>query len=195
MATCDRWRLNERHEDTWILRRSPWGGGVALPSGTVPLTTAAAVARLGSWFPEGWGGDERLLAEICLSLDGDFPASGVPESGWLRRTVRRALQDGRLVAVRSLLPAPGGSMGDTAEEVRTPQPEAREQKTWVEIVLVDDSDPPKPVPFKRYRLELPDGSTRQGRLDANGAATLTGIDPGTCEVSFPELDANDWKQV
>jgi hypothetical protein len=195
MGTSDRWRVDERHEDIWLVRRSRWDGAASLPPGAEPLVAEAAVARLSSWFPEGWGGDERILAEICLSLEGDFPASGVPESGWLHRTVRRALRDGRLVAVRSPLPAPGGGTGEEREEAPAPQPVVREETAWVKIELVDDSDPPKPVPFKRYRIELPDKSVREGTLDANGAAALAGIDAGMCKVSFPDFDARRWRRA
>lgn len=49
-----------------------------------------------------------------------------------------------------------------------------------------DSDPPKPVPCKKYQVELPDQSIREGMLDANGQARLEDFDPGTCKVSFPQ---------
>jgi hypothetical protein len=68
----------------------------------------------------------------------------------------------------------------------------REEKTWIEIVLMDDRDPPKPVSFARYRVELPDGSARDGMLDQHGKARVDGIDPGTCQVGFPGLDGRDW---
>jgi hypothetical protein len=67
-----------------------------------------------------------------------------------------------------------------------------EDKTWIEIVLVDDDDPPQPVAFASYRVELPDGSTRTGMLDAGGKARLAGIDPGSCKISFPSFHETDW---
>ena len=71
----------------------------------------------------------------------------------------------------------------------------RPQTTWISLVLVDDSDPPEPVPNARYRIELADGSTREGTLDRLGRAWIDGIDPGTCKVSFPAFHAPDWKKV
>lgn len=69
---------------------------------------------------------------------------------------------------------------------------SREETTWVSILLVDDADPPQPVPGVRYTIELPDGATREGRLDRLGRARIDGIDPGTCKVSFQDLDGRDW---
>jgi hypothetical protein len=190
MALGDRWRV-DLHEAIWLVQRSPWGGDAA-PAGGEALSASAALARLPAWFPEGWGGDERLLADICLSLEGAFPSSGVPEGGWLRRTVRRAIEDGRLVAFRMPLGGPVEGFAEEEEEAVTPRRPVREEKTWIEIALVDDADPPQPVPFARYRIELPNGSPREGILDANGRARLVGIDPGECLVSFPDFDRRDW---
>jgi hypothetical protein len=109
-----------------------------------------------------------------------------------RRLSERSL---RLI---QLPPTVLGAVGDAAEiepTAREPEAEAREEKTWIRIVLVDNGNPRRPVPFKRYRIELPDGSVREGMLDENGAATLTGIDPGDCEVSFPEFDAAEWRPL
>jgi type VI secretion system secreted protein VgrG len=61
-----------------------------------------------------------------------------------------------------------------------------EKKSWIEIELLDEEG--EPVPGERYRITLPDGSTVEGTLDQNGFARVDGIDPGNCEVSFPDLD-------
>lgn len=202
MWATDRWRVDDHHESLWLVRRSPWGNAGAAPEGSSSaeaeaeaLPAAAAVARVISWFPTGWTGNERLLAEICLSLEGVFPASDVPDADWLHGTVRRALLDGRLVALRMRFPAAVEGFAKDEEEPPAPPREVRAEKTWIEIELVDDDDPPKPMAFKRYRVELPDGSVREAMLDANGMAWLTGIDPGECQVRFPDFDSRDWGAV
>jgi hypothetical protein len=81
---------------------------------------------------------------------------------------------------------------ETADEAPPPAPAPKEVTTWISIELVDDQDPPQPVTFVSYRIELPDGSTRSGMLDGFGKARLDGIDPGTCKVSFPAFDGRDW---
>ncbi|MEZ4301001.1 MAG: hypothetical protein R3B70_39060 [Polyangiaceae bacterium] len=134
--------------------------------------------------------DREMAEEV-----GDPRASG-------RRTHRAellgiagaALADGRLKAFRRTTPlalpakqqpAPGPSPG--------PGPAPGPEKTFVAIMLQTDEPTPKPVPFKRYKIELPDHTAREGMLDERGCARVDGIDPGTCKVSFPDFDGDDWQ--
>ena len=64
-------------------------------------------------------------------------------------------------------------------------------KTWIEIELVDEDG--VPVAREPYTLNLPDGDIRSGTLDSRGRARVEDIDPGTCEVSFPEIDRREWR--
>lgn len=57
---------------------------------------------------------------------------------------------------------------------------------FIEIELVDDGG--KPVANAAYVIELPDGTQKTGRTDGAGKARITGIDPGTAKVSFPDFD-------
>jgi hypothetical protein len=68
------------------------------------------------------------------------------------------------------------------------------EKTWIEIKLVDEEW--NPVPGERYKITLLDGKTvSEGTLDANGWARVEGIVPGTCQISFPDLDKDAWKKI
>lgn len=68
------------------------------------------------------------------------------------------------------------------------------KKSWIEIELVDEQQ--QPVPGEKYRVTLPDGRTvAEGTLDEKGFARLEGIDPGTCKITFPELDREAWKRA
>jgi hypothetical protein len=67
-----------------------------------------------------------------------------------------------------------------------------EELHWIAIELLDEDD--QPVPEEPYEIELPDGSTRTGRLDREGRASVTGIvTPGSCRVCFPGIDAREWR--
>ncbi len=80
----------------------------------------------------------------------------------------------------------------TAKPYKPPQTkeEKETKKSWIEIELVDEED--NPVPGERYQITLPDGSVAEGSLDEKGFARVDGIDPGTCQVTFPELDKDAW---
>jgi type VI secretion system secreted protein VgrG len=66
------------------------------------------------------------------------------------------------------------------------------KKSWIEIELVDDHK--DPVPGEKYRITLPDGETvAEGTLDEKGLARVDGIEPGTCQITFPDLDKDAWK--
>ena len=69
--------------------------------------------------------------------------------------------------------------------------ENKEKKHWIEIELVDEQN--KPVPGEKYRITCPDGAIYGGTLDEKGFARVDGLDPGTCKVTFPELDKEAWR--
>ncbi|HEU0138604.1 MAG TPA: hypothetical protein VFQ79_02790 [Bryobacteraceae bacterium] len=64
-------------------------------------------------------------------------------------------------------------------------------KTWVEVQLVDMAG--NPMKSARYTIKLPDGSLQEGFLSQEGIARCDNIDPGMCEISFPDLDAEAWE--
>ncbi len=72
-------------------------------------------------------------------------------------------------------------------------PKAQGKKSWIEINLCDENG--RPVPMERYRIKLPDGSVEEGNLDAYGHAEYYGINPGSCELSFPNLHPDEWTRV
>ena len=72
--------------------------------------------------------------------------------------------------------------------------EEADEKSWIEVQLVDEQD--QPVRGERYRITLPDGTTvAQGRTDAEGLARVRGIDPGTCQITFRDLDKDAWDRA
>ncbi len=72
--------------------------------------------------------------------------------------------------------------------------QGEDQKTWVEIELLDGND--EPVSGEKYRIILPDGETvDEGTLGSDGKKKIDNIDPGQCRVIFPDLDANTWEKI
>lgn len=64
---------------------------------------------------------------------------------------------------------------------------------WIEIRLVAENG--APVADVRYRVVLPDGAERRGKLDAQGCAFIGGFPEGTCRVAFPDLDGEVWRAL
>jgi len=72
--------------------------------------------------------------------------------------------------------------------------EKAKKKSWIEIEMVDEEK--NPVPGKKYKITLPDGETvAEGTLDEKGFARVDGIEPGTCKITFPELDKDAWVKI
>lgn len=86
---------------------------------------------------------------------------------------------------------PGAVYGEAVQ----PCPLAKKDKpkTWIEIELIGEDG--KPIPEASYQILLPDGASRDGKLDQSGCARVDGIDPGTCVVTFPELDRDAWQGI
>ena len=74
---------------------------------------------------------------------------------------------------------------EAAQEQRQ-QAATTEEVHFIEIELFDDEG--KPVANELYFIELPDGTTKSGRTDANGFAHIDGVDPGTAKLTFPDRD-------
>lgn len=105
----------------------------------------------------------------------------------------------RGLVLAEVLAAPAFSVRDGDATESEPPPGAQtprtrtEPKTWIEIELLDMAD--QPVPNIRYVIELADGSARTGTLDQRGRARVDGIDPGQCNVRFPDFDQDAWERI
>lgn len=63
--------------------------------------------------------------------------------------------------------------------------------TWVEFQLLDEDN--QPVPNVAYSIKLPDGSSMTGKLDGQGTVRFDRISAGQCQISFPAIDAKEWR--
>jgi len=73
------------------------------------------------------------------------------------------------------------------------EPPTTSRRTWIAIELQDELG--RPCVGEAWRIQLADGSEQSGWLDDAGRATVHGIEPGTCQVCFPELDQREWHAV
>ena len=65
------------------------------------------------------------------------------------------------------------------------------ETSWIEIEMVDEQG--HAVPGEAYEITLPDNSVASGTLDDKGFARVAGFAPGSCKVSFPDLDKEAWE--
>jgi type VI secretion system secreted protein VgrG len=91
----------------------------------------------------------------------------------------------------STSPPPVQSAASDAPTHDPDSPENQTKKSWIEIQLVGEDG--KPIPGEPYKITLPDGTTvADGTLDDKGFARVDNIDPGNCQVTFPNLDKDAW---
>ena len=126
---------------------------------------------------------------------------------WLEEKIAAAFQNQVLVVVVRQLWKPGpaaesdsGSSTATALEPRrnrNSEDKGRTletpKKTWVEIKLVDQDG--NVVPNEHYRITLPDGTVKDGVLDEDGWMRESGIDPGECTITFPDIHDREWDPI
>jgi hypothetical protein len=141
----------------------------------------------------------RAVADIVAQLRGrpEFDYSsldlGDPRADAIGNELLRAARAGTLVARRIEPKAVLLQLGDgTAEqeEVLGPDPKPVEDLSWIGVELLGEDG--SPIAAEAYRIKLPDGSVREGRLGSNGRAIERGIAPGQCVITFPELDREGW---
>lgn len=66
------------------------------------------------------------------------------------------------------------------------------KKHWFGIRVVDEAG--KAVPGVKVKLKLTDGTTPVITIDETGSYTTAKcLDPGNCDVSFPDLFDVEWK--
>lgn len=137
------------------------------------LSDARAFARALADRPTGRADVQRIVAAV----DTGFGVHGSADAAIERMAVlvlRGALEIYRL---------PRNAEFDLrrTEPERPPPKAVDEEKSWVEIVIVEEHTG-KPVPEVKLTITLPDGSTAEHRTNVEGMVTLEGVKPGSCLV-------------
>ena len=135
----------------------------------------------------------ELLAEIRNLAEQVFEAARRSLLEEWSQAARDTEQRLLIERWKRLLYREGGSSA-TEDEDQAPPPTKSPKapvKTWIEIELLEEESG-RPVAGAEYRIKLPDGTVRGGTLDSKGRARYDDIDPGQCEVWFPEIDAKEW---
>lgn len=66
------------------------------------------------------------------------------------------------------------------------------QTHWIGVRLYDDNG--LPLAGERYNIVMPDGThVARGVTNERGEVEVRGIDPGSCQITFPDLDGLTWE--
>jgi hypothetical protein len=149
--------------------------------GGLPINEARALLRL---VDDDAHDSRRLLAfarALCRStLEWDDDPHVLDD---LLRRGRLRVRPVQALVSRDQIEAPPPEYAPVANEIV--------ETHTVEIDLVDADG--NPVPGEPYRIKLPDGTIKTGKLDDQGKARITGIaQGGTCQVCFYKRDAAVW---
>jgi hypothetical protein len=186
------WKIPGGDPDLYIVREQDQRGCEE------PLHPSAAYGILDLWAVD------RDARREFLSL---YQALRVPYLGHnvndaviqdaVKPRLRQAFERGELLLIRV---PPMGIAAAEADALLAPEqahaaapPPRQTAKTWVEVHLVDMEG--NPVGGKHYLIRTPSGAVEEGNLDSSGRVRINNIDPGTCMISFPDLDREAWERA
>lgn len=175
----------------------PQGGvpGMQRAGGSFDMNKLKMMVRQEAW---SLTGGNRPVKVVPKTGGNSYPVGlGVPQWELVKPVPAyflKTLNPGEVLRFRKAYEIPEKEKKEEApQETMQRAPEPAKKKTWIEIELVDEEG--NPVPNVRYQLELPDGTKKAGTLAGNGRARVSEIEPGTCKVSFPDLDASAWERA
>jgi hypothetical protein len=142
----------------------------------------------------GTAGTPVPPADATEACDADVADPGAVEA---EKSFQRDAQTGKYGTVQTTPFKPAEeSASDSDAPAAAESPANTTEKSWIEIVLVDEEN--NPIPGEAYAITVPDStadggtSVASGTLDEKGFARVEGFDPGTCQVTFPNLDQDAW---
>jgi len=145
---------------------------------------ASGVTIVGNLVKINSGGSPGTAQSVAIAPFSDPEGAREPD------TVEAG--SGMLYQASGSTQQPAISAGGEEEEKgpRYNKEENKNKESWIEVELVDEEG--KPCGGEKYEIRLPDGSIATGHLNAEGRAYLK-CDPGTCDITFPDLDREAWK--
>jgi hypothetical protein len=167
--------------------KSAAGAGFMVLSPAVAERVIEQAALLGR---SNWQARRFLTGGLALVERTGSRSTSRSSPGRPWAALTEAVRTGLVVVRRR--PLPLQHLPQTAsEDLPPPSPETAERTDWIEVQVSDEEGAPYNGP---YKILLPNGTLFEGTL-VNGRARHEGIKPGTCKVSFPELDAGAWRKA
>jgi hypothetical protein len=150
------------------------------------------------WILEDWMRDPstaEMLTKLDRELHGTSSRDGLRHAERLREVARRLADDLRFESIVLQRVRQVGFSGTDGrpEAPSAPQPAPSVAKTWIEVVLLDE-DTRAPLSDELVRLVAPSGEVHERRTNAQGSLRLERLDPGSCDVCFPQFDGGEWRR-
>jgi type VI secretion system secreted protein VgrG len=166
------------------------GPGGFVDIGPAGVTIQGTMVLINSGGAAGTGKAENLVSpkapeEALIAAQAD-PGSTAPS---YKNQIKAmpAFEHKLINAPKHRPPAP------TAADAAASDDKEDKKLSWIEIKLIDEDG--APVPGERYVVTLPDGKVvASGTLDSEGFARVDNIDPGNCQVTFPDRDGRSWEK-
>jgi len=175
---------------------SPAAPGGALPEAS-RVSRAEAEQAIARWLQSSFMRAELLALCGWLGRGGGFGGGfgSAVSNADLEMRLLGALRSGDLELIRRPPGGEGGGGAPAAKEEKEEAPPEKsspppEPKTWIEFQVLDEED--QPIGGVRYRVKLPNGSTREGTTRPSGLIRFDDLDDGECEITLPELDGKTW---
>jgi hypothetical protein len=173
-----RWRIGGTF-DGWVLvdaeAASPRDRGAALARGAA----TAAAERL---IVTGAAGSAAGLRSAARWLESGLVASPSVGPADYKRIILRALASGDLLLVRHELRIAHARPQVKQAALEPIAAAPPDDDAWIELIFTDDRG--RPLAGRAVSLALAGGGTRSGALDGSGFFRMSGIKPGTVDVSF-----------
>jgi hypothetical protein len=187
------WRLRGLTRDVLVVKASAARASASPRRRAIPPRELRA--DIAAWLvdPTRWS----LVQEMLASFGGSATSARTRRTrDALGRALAERFEHGLLQAFAMTRDAAGAFDQPSEDKPPPPLPKPPDddaKQTWISIRLVDSVG--VPVPKRRYRLTLPDGTIREGVTNAQGSAYFGDIDPGMCTLEWPHTDGADWKNA
>ncbi len=130
--------------------------------------------------------------KLSFVVDGKVVLA-VSKSGNVELGVSKLTVDGKSIALSGakVKKIAAGSAASATPQVQALQPIPGDTAT-VDVELTDQDG--NPIANEWFRVEFPDGTVREGRLDAAGRARVPGPKDGNAKVTFPRMHEKAWSR-
>ena len=123
---------------------------------------------------------------VAMGQGASMLPSNLANPGMLEREVERRNLAVLAQAIAPIILGAARAPKPLAEPPR--QREPRRERAWIDIEVVDDSVPPRPLGAVRFHLRMPDGSTRDGAFDGEGQLHVDDVEPGRAWLEVKDVE-------